>query len=296
MRRRAATDEDSSMELFLSTSCDSFGGIVFITLMICLLPSKSNEGSSAAGLDAGPAELALLEKEKSDLSRKERIFDVLARTEVGLGSTEDASRLNELFRLESEERELQHAAVARGKELSQLEPDVKRMERDRDFLTASLEQLKTGLLKAEQERTSKEEVRETRLPRLHKLSKRNYFLVLQYGKIFETQRPGADGLGGDNDTDFVLTRAGRATQYEAKPDGGTDAAAWLSNATGARALKRCLSVREYIINIVVYPDSLSVFNGVRNSFTGARYDYIWIPLSSGKNLILGPAKGPQDAL
>ncbi len=40
MARRREVEDDDGLELFLSTSCDSFGGIVFIMLLIRLLPTK----------------------------------------------------------------------------------------------------------------------------------------------------------------------------------------------------------------------------------------------------------------
>src|SRR5579862_2960306 len=69
MARRSHEEADDSLELFLSTSCDSFGGIVFITLLVCLLPAKS---ATEAYLDLqnNRDKLAKIQREASELDAK----------------------------------------------------------------------------------------------------------------------------------------------------------------------------------------------------------------------------------
>ena len=99
-----------------------------------------------------------------------------------------------------------------------------------------------------------------------------------------------------NDADFNLTHVRRSTEFVPKPDKGVPVHDWLKAPTGLVALKRCLPNTEVIVNIVIYPDSLSDFNAIRNAFTGSHYDYNWSPMSPGRNLILVPNSGQMEAL
>ncbi|MEI6235923.1 MAG: hypothetical protein WCT04_22945 [Planctomycetota bacterium] len=285
------------MELFLSTSCDSFGGIVFITLMICLMPSKSTLEASAVPKGPSSSERAQLENVKNELSRKERVLEILKHSDGGLNSSEDSARLDELQRLENEERELRTAAALRGKEISELRVELDKTVRNHEFLRDASSRLKIGLTQVEKKDAAQSEVREARLPRLRKLNKYYYFLVVQNGKVYLTKRPGQNSLQVEfNDVDFKLTHSDRTMEFEPKPDKGVPVNDWLKAPDGVLALKRCLSKTESIVNIVIYPDSLPFFNAIRNAFTGSHYDYNWSPISPGHNLILVPDSGPKEAL
>src|SRR5471030_1479809 len=72
MARRREVEDDDGLELFLSTSCDSFGGIVFIMLLICLLPTKKLD-SLLAERDKARAQLAQIQSEIDKLQDRAKL-------------------------------------------------------------------------------------------------------------------------------------------------------------------------------------------------------------------------------
>src|SRR5476649_228518 len=110
MARRREVEDDDGLELFLSTSCDSFGGIVFIMLLICLLPTKKMDGmlqdlnQSKAKLAALHAEIDALENRGASARDLEQKFAQLHQSEA----QKEAQRAAALkAQLEQKERELE---------------------------------------------------------------------------------------------------------------------------------------------------------------------------------------------
>jgi hypothetical protein len=54
MTRRGSTPRAESLELLLDTICNTFGGIVFLAMLVCLLLTQTRRGAEAEATPAGP--------------------------------------------------------------------------------------------------------------------------------------------------------------------------------------------------------------------------------------------------
>ena len=293
--RKPTNEEESSLELFLSTSCDAFGGIVFIMLLVMLLRSPTQ------GLEAGAAktdtriEQAALERARNALAQKERIYEVLQQAAGSFGDAEAQARLAQWARLSTEERELREAAELQRASAQQLEQTNTALELDLKFLQDARERLKEGLLLVEKQNAADGELRQTRLPRLRKVPKGNCFLAVFRGKVYPVWHVGAYGLSVDNRDDFFVEVDGEETKYTLRPEKGIPVNEWLNKPEGVQALRAVRPSSLVIANIILSAESLPDFYAVRNAFTGSGYDYNWSPLPANRSFVLYSSPGAKDA-
>ncbi|MBE7465820.1 MAG: hypothetical protein HS116_20290 [Planctomycetes bacterium] len=74
-RPKAADDAGDSLELLLDTMCNAFGGIIFITFMVVLVPKGSKQSSMDKPEHDSPAESVALECEE-DLKAKAEALEL----------------------------------------------------------------------------------------------------------------------------------------------------------------------------------------------------------------------------
>ena len=258
MARRKEAEDDDSLELFLSTSCDSFGGIVFIMLLICLLPTKKLD-RLIEERDRAKAQLAQIQSEIDKLQDRAK----LAAAEKDQKPKSDPPTL--LAKLTSAENEL------------------KARERER-------KDLEVALAEAPPKPKPGGELRYTRRPYLHEVDKQTFPIVIFENKVLLPQ------AGKDfhlNEDDFELVRLPKIMQFKPRSGKGVDAKAWLKSEDGMRVVTDRLPRDKIVVNILLYPDSVASFEAVRSAFTAQGYDYNWMPLATTEpvNLATGGGSG-----
>jgi hypothetical protein len=114
-RRRPAENPADSLELLLDTICNTFGGVLFIALLVALLthvpavdrpqPAEIDEAHRAAKLSE---QIATLEEKLSDLRKHRAVRDTLSRA---LGTDQLQSLLDSALEVESRVEIVSHEAV-----------------------------------------------------------------------------------------------------------------------------------------------------------------------------------------
>ncbi|MCZ7647416.1 MAG: hypothetical protein M5U26_19525 [Planctomycetota bacterium] len=209
-RVRSSDDAGESLELLLDTMCNAFGGIIFITFMVLLIP----KGTDAAATPDDPG-------------------------------------------APSEER------------LKELEQEQARLE--------------DAVSTLQQERARRAEIRYARLPRLRKVEKGVFFVVLSAGRAGLPRLPGANGY---NARDFQVAESPNAASLTPLPGRGEPLAAWLEAPQGLPALLKALPREQVLVHLIVYDDSVAGFTKLRTALTDAGFDYNWSPLKAGQPLKL----------
>ncbi len=257
MARRKVAEDDDSLELFLSTSCDSFGGIVFIMLLICLLPTKKLD-NLIAERDRARAQLAQIQSEIDKLQDRAKLASAHAPKPKA-----DPPPLQ--AQLASAENELK----------------VRELERT---------ELEASLAEAPPKPKPGGELRYTRRPYLHEVDKQTFPIVIFENKVMLPQ------AGKDfhlNEEDFELVRLPKIMQFKPLSGKGVDTKTWLKSADGLRDVTDRLPRDKIVVNILLYPDSVASFEAVRSAFTAQGYDYNWMPLAPTEpvNLATGGGSG-----
>lgn len=288
MARRRSTSDDSSLELLLDTVTNAFGGIVFITILVCVMPSRVASVPAPTEAQTDVRRL-VLEKLRFEVAEKEAIIQALEETFRRLENPELEAQLKILAELEERERQLRQSLEIRKEEDHELDAEIAEARKELEDLESLRNRLQKALVKAEREAMDLTEVRSTRLPRLRQLDKSVYFLALSRGKVYLVWRPGVRSLEVDyNAHDFVTTQMGQGVEFRPRAEGGEPASTWLQSPSGAARLFLQLSADRHVVHFIVYSDSLVVFNEVRNAFTTRGYDYNWSANVSGEGFTLVP--------
>jgi len=295
MRARKPLEQEGSLDLLLDTVCNAFGGIVFITLLVCILPSTLTENASSS-TQASAAEIFELQRARETLSLKEKVLPVLEQAAQNFANPEQEKELSELAELKERERE----AIEVSELLSSREADIDRRIKGArlqvERLKAIRQRLRTGLNQIEEGKQSRRDVRFTRLPRLRKVNRNNFFIVLSGGRAYPVRRPGDRTLQYQfNEVDFEVKNLGETKSFTPLPGKGSAIGEWLRAPDEALHLLGQVPRELYLIHLIVFPDSLQHFSPVRNFFTSRCYDYNWSPLADGRPLLLVAATGPMDA-
>ena len=104
-RRRGMAGADQALELFLDALCNAFGGIIFISLLVCVMLQLSGKSAEPEPVDKveqarRQMELTRLENENAKL---EQLIESQERQLAGMVQTDDAELQEQFIKLTQEE-------------------------------------------------------------------------------------------------------------------------------------------------------------------------------------------------
>ena len=281
MRRRRAAPADS-LELLLDTICNTFGGVLFIAILVSLLLRLSGNENAASPEDVvSPEELETLADEWSVASaelaslRRMRASqnELMAhfapektRALVGQRNAFDAAgdRLNE----QVEQQRLENAQASIR--IEQARQEIVAAEKALD-----LEKQKQARLDEEIEQNRQARTREVRMPVVHAAGiKQEFGIIVRYGRMYLWHK--YDQFGnrqGLNTDEFVVVEEG-TDQITTTPN-PTAGIPLDSETADARIRARLAQFRprsSYPV-IVLRPDSFGQFAALRNTLVAMGFEY-----------------------
>ncbi len=278
MRRHLVPSGNESLELLLDTICNTFGGIIFISLLVVILLNTTSEvissipptKQSQADLIKADIQRERLTRElrelKNALLQQQEIASSIVTEEV-LQAGREAKRLQkEHSRLLVEKSETIGDTSAMQQQINKLAQDTS----DRNFkLSAARSQKKRLQQKLEQEVVQRS--RTAVIPKLIEtiLSKRFYFLKRGrlYGPIFLS-------TGEFNSIEFAeLTLAGQKS-IGTTSSGGVAVDVKGNNVQQLASKYQGIQSTTHVIQIFVWPDSFEHFEAVRvaTESVGLKYE------------------------
>jgi hypothetical protein len=283
-RRRKGGTSGDSLELLLDTICNTFGGIVFIALLVVLTLRNSApavaepEGGSSASaeelersatrLQAVTAELVSLRMARADLARRSESFapdevrrliserNTLAESADELRSDRDrrnAENATTAAELERREAELA-AAIQRAAEA---EADAARLETElAEVRAAKAQEIRNPLVRPPQ-------------------TWRHVTAVVRYGRLYVWHRYGADGerLGLNTDEFVVVEEASGHVVTRPDPTKGIPLSPGASTSEAIRSRLKSFPPSRFTITIVLRGDSFERFAVLRNVLIETGYQY-----------------------
>lgn len=301
-RRRRA--DDSSLELLLDTICNTFGGILFLAMLVSLLLQTTRNRAAASATSSEPQKPALAKSEVIRLSSQAReLAEEVRRLEA------DLSRVRQFvkeFAAPGFEESLKHLHAAQQ---HQLTLEAKRAEllstiaaENTAAVTAintaratrhkaelaevtaqeaavrlkTAEQRHEALTKAAvllQEKVDKKNVVQStgKAPRERETTKREFGVLVRYGRAYLTHiHDGFDRTVNTND--FTIESGIRMNTAKAKPGAGLDICGMGADATLQRLLQ-AYPASEWYPCIVVHPDSYDAFQILKSKLVKRGYEY-----------------------
>lgn len=290
----------SSMDLLLDTITNTFGGVLFLAILVAiLLQITGHEVEQPEKPQISEAELRSLE---TKLSSTVATLDTLARAVeaqdancLTLAPPDTKHQLEEMQRLRIQRDQLVRERLAALEKISSTQADIRHIQKeisqlDEDLKKATQEQASTLMaLKSEiQSRTQT-----ARLPSARSTYKNEVALILRYGHLYVLHRYDANGYRQLNTDDMVVISEGASeTQVTPKPYAGI-AVSDASQAKVALAgpLGRFDPQTEYFA-IGVWRDSFDQFVYLKHVLVQLGFNYRLLPIKEGGKIIEANVKNP----
>lgn len=297
MGRRRKRTNSSSLDLFLDTICNAFGGIMFLSILISLLlqmrsdekESHTNPLLTAEEFDNLQSEIKRLGEENTRITQSIQLLqDALIPASP---ANHEAERLK--LQIDSAQEDLDTIAKSRTELVERLgaltgsnlamEKQVREAGEDLTRLETALEKSNRDWQKAIATRT-----RLTELPKTKSTSKANVLLGLRYGKMYLISNLQGGNFSADKwNKDHVLsTQFLGVTSIRLRQDAG-----WRVDSTSfqtiAEQLFRSVSSDQYFMSIAVWPDSYEQFEAVKQTLIAKGFEYDLLPLGDVDAVTVG---------
>jgi hypothetical protein len=319
MRTRRRRADDSSLELLLDTITNTFGGILFIAILLSLLLRSSSRSARESAARAEPmsaVEQAQLEARVADLQQEsENLRRRIATAPQPGDSQADDSALGKLSaaaaaveaavaeRAEAVRNTLesQRRAATAAKQFEMLEQDRKSVEErlaeaEHRLAMAQEEAARLAQAALEMDRPpGSTEIEQTvRLPSLRPSNKSEVSLYVRFDRVFIMHAWNNGERLGPNTQQFVVVQlpAGDGVHQVARPKPATGMPV---NATTIAAdmarLLQPFSTDRFVVSMVVFEDSFDVFQLIKAAIVRNGYEYRPIPLRPGESVVDSGGRG-----
>jgi hypothetical protein len=313
MSDRRRRDNDSSLELLLDTITNTFGGILFIAILLSLLLKSSSRTAREAATRAEPmsaVEQAELESRVADLHQDAENLRrrVAAATQPGDSQAEDS----ELGKLSAAAAAVEIAVAERTeavrntlesqREAATATEQFESLEQDRKSVTERLAEAEHRLAAAQKEAArlaeaalqidrppgASEIVQTVTLPSLRPSLKIEVGLYVRFDRIFMMHTWKNGERLGPNTEQFVIAPLpdGNSARQVARPKPATGMLVNADTITAdLRRLLQSFPPDRFVVSMVVFEDSFDVFQLIKAAIVRNGYEYRPISLRPGGSVV-----------
>lgn len=291
--RRARDTGESSLELLLDTICNTFGGVLFVALLVAVLLQLSHSKLSAS-MDSENANISLLqlqqqaEDARAELRRLRRVQTLQQEMLRDLVPEDYQDELERLFSLRRQQAELEEQlAELRDKSIN-AQVQINKIASEIERLDAAIEESieRTHELEKQLEVAIKENTQTVDLPRARATTKTEIAVAIRYGRLYfvHRYRDSADDRT-PNWQDFVLISEGVDDFHlTPKPYAGIEIEETERFRRALLERLKPLPSREVYIACAVWEDSFEEFGVLREFIVDSGYEYRLIPVEQGDGI------------
>lgn len=292
--RRLSRETESSLELLLDTMCNSFGGVIFIAILVSLMSqtAKMRRPPDADALKARQAETTRTEL-RAELESMEAAGQQQSHFAAYLATHPNAALLPEWTSLVKESEQTERQIAETESALTQQREKLRAAEGDAATANRNAGDAAASVAKARQERENRATKRELRLPRLRSTTKSPLWMLVKNSRLYITRFPEYSSAES-NEADLVIARNSNSVRYTARPGKGAlvENEEWATDSRVRRILNRC-ATDSWDIQFAVYRDSYPAFIKVKEYFVRLGYDCNWAPMSDDDDdLVLVAGNAP----
>lgn len=297
-RRSPKAEPEGSLDLLLDTICNTFGGVVFISILVVILVNMTNESAPfTPPSEASQSKLVALEIEREHTHEQLRRLRAVAaqRTETDRAlSSAESRRLAEELQRQNDMRSRQiqtksdTVGAISGAQI-QTNRAAKRMHERKTQIQRGETRL-AGLLQSLRKQVAIHS-RKVGLPQLRQTHKTSIGFFLHNNRLFAVHRPGRHDSKFENPklntADIQKIDQDGKTYLEPRPGAGI--VVQPANATN-EAIKRKIpefSSKNYYAKVFVWQDSFKAFAELRKILVDAGFEYALIPMPKDGKVVVG---------
>ncbi|WP_372717177.1 hypothetical protein [Novipirellula sp.] len=288
---RNQRDETSSFDLFLDTICNTFGGIVFLAILLAVMIQNQSivKTKEAIGEHATPEQVRQAMAQLEDLSAQ---WEQLKSSLAALPETASVIDDSEFKQLTTEQQELSASAdealqaeTMASQSLAETLESNAVVRSQIESIPKEYDEAKKLLAEAQADYNSLAEAKQETLhvPRVRSSSLASILVLVQDGMIYLAKRPAIFGHGF-NDSQ-VTTRGTVDSGVVIEP---IDGSGWnLRAKNGENEFRNIVSEakdQSYSITIAIWPNSYDQFTKLRDTMIGESVMYQLWPQSDGETL------------
>lgn len=298
---RSRDTVDASLELLLDTITNTFGSVLFITMLVAVLLRVSGQADadphplSKADQAKAEARAAELSDEVERLAKTLDSLPVLDPTMAGIEGDITSTTQNTVQALS--EHSMIAAEIIRDQEkIAETERKIRETQHDLENIAPLADEQSSRRQKVESEASALAKaaleldrpvdptqiVQTAHMPELTTTEKDQFGVFMRYGRLYVMHERGPAGqrLGPDPKYFLITSRPDGLQVAKARPDAGHIADAATVNDTLRQILGR-YPADKWVIAIVVHEDSFAQFQTVKAALVNLGYQYEPITARAG---------------
>lgn len=295
MGRRSSAKADS-LELLLDTICNTFGGVLFMAIMVVILLQMSGGGSASqsSAEEVSPQTFVELGSRLKQLAAEIKSFEAVQENQRRMTEQFAPEAIRNLIKTRNDKgreeetrrklrNELLTANAERKGEIQKTREEIRKLQEDLKKLRDQNRELQ---LRIERERASR--AKTIRLPVAHSAAlKSEVALILRYGRMYVWHRYDADGTRqGLNEEDFVIVGEEHGHLVtRPKPTAGIAVGSTPEAREALRRRLQSFSPRASYLAVVVRPDSFHSFSLLRDCMVELGFEYRLSPQEEGAAIV-----------
>jgi TolA-binding protein len=288
-RRRPA---ESSLELLLDTICNTFGGILFVALLIIVMLRVTAKTAANVPVEV-PTEVERLELARQQeelqatLSALSKAIAAVSEIPlpveaVGAELAKDL-RAQQKLRHELMEQRLKslNSIAELTQEIDQTNREIEELAEREKSLEERREKVQTELKQAVAKRTQQVEYSE-----LRPSFKQEIGIVLRYGRLYVWHRygPGGTKEGLNTDEFVVLEESAAQVRCTPNPVAGTPIDESGESRQAIERRLKAFSPSRQVIAVIVWLDTFGHFRHVKEAIVRLGFNYRLIPVTNDGNV------------
>jgi hypothetical protein len=283
--------EASSLELLLDTICNTFGGIIFLAILMAILVQMAGPHARQSADAATQQELASLDARKTgiaaELDALRRVVEQQDRLVERLVKPEDREETERLLSFKRSKSGLTSAKLESLGEINSHEIEVGRIAQELASLDAARAQAEAQL--SELETALRAELRSrtinTKLPKIQATDKRGVPICLAQDRLTVLIKPRAGLVYNDKEFDIRIDPMTGRRSIRPKSGAGTPLAADSRSRDAVVARLAGFNKDKDYLAIFVWPDSFDQFKELRGVMVDLGFSYRLVPMPPGQEWI-----------
>jgi hypothetical protein len=298
MVRRKSNLNGSSLDLFLDTICNAFGGIMFLSILISVLAQL--QGGKSESSDAPPLskeetvqnaiQAAELEEERAQLLV---IVQKLERDQLGGDESQLLAMLHSLDQAQNKLSEMVAEQSRMSSKLSDVQSAVETLREESQKVERELTNNRAALTAQEQALDDALNAREQKvqLPKAKVSNKTNILLAMRYGKLYLVTDPSQSGADNFFNEHVEKLVDDQGVRIRPRQEAGWP---WSDDQSLSRLQAAIVDRRpsNFFLTIALWPDSFDSFGKFRQHIVQLGYEYELLPLGDVPSIPVGRGSTP----
>lgn len=299
MRRKSSTPDESNLELLLDTICNTFGVVLFITMLVVIRVNASQAEVETQPPEA-ESELELIERQqqldeararlqqlKEALAQQQSVADRFASTESRqLASNVQKQTKHLADRLDLKQQALTNIAHDQqtiNDVASELEQQHDRLQSLRQEAAAVESQLKTDV--AQRSRNS-------RAPELRKSQRAPVPIFVKDGRLCRFFNPGRYLSPNIQEVRKSVDQAAQVHYVDPVSGAGLAISPDPPNSAQIKSALTGFSPQDHVLQVFFWPESFPHCQVLRDVMVEMGFRYSLIPMPDGERVSVGQGSGP----